>query len=612
MLKRIVAMTLCLVCLLLCFAGCGKSELDKGAYIRMYLGEPVYDLDPLKAFDNQSTLQIVSLLFEGLFEADENGKAKKALVDEYEYVVDEERGTYTLVLTLKESFWSDGVPVTATDAQFAFVRLFKSSHPAKAGLYCIKNARAIAEGNKSVDTLGVVPKGQDLEIEFEYDVNVDAFLTELCSPALYPLRSDKVEGNVNWAKSTENFVCNGPFTVRTMNFNTKEKDGFVLERNSYFYRDRLKDKDDKTITPFRIVLDFSTPGADQLATLNSGNEGSLQFLGYIPLASRAGLSADLVKKMDVTNAASTHTLYLNENAVIGGKTLFADKNVRKALSLALDRTEIANALVYAEAATGLVPTTLLNRADKKATFRDKAEAYLSTSKNVEAAKDLLKEAGITASDYSFSITVNALDEEHLKIAELTKAAWAALGFKVSLQKLGVQEIVTLTVTENGDDEPQVETTKTGMYESLYQDALYSGNFEVIALDLVATSPSAFSYLAPFATAFSGNLTNVDYTQNPTFALSTHITGYNSEAYNAKIEAAYAEKNEKQRAVLLHEAEGILMDEMPAIPVVFNQTTALCAKGVSRVKNSFFALKFNKTKLKNYWEIAIRDGFVEEE
>ena len=66
MMKRVLALILCLASVLLCLAACAKDENDKGAYVRMYLTEPIYDVDPLNAFDNEATLQVVSLLFEGL------------------------------------------------------------------------------------------------------------------------------------------------------------------------------------------------------------------------------------------------------------------------------------------------------------------------------------------------------------------------------------------------------------------------------------------------------------------------------------------------------------------------------------------------------------------
>ena len=612
MIKRVTALLLCLATIVLCLAGCSHGDNDKGAYIRMYLTEPVYDMDPLEAFDNAEALQVVDLLFVGLFKADENGKPKKSLVDSYKYTEDKKEGKYTLLLTLKSTNWSDGVAVSANDVQFAFRRLFKTdvSHPAVAMLCNIKNAREIIAGNTSEDHLGVsVVDNLNVEIEFEGHADMDNFLTALCSPALYPLREDVVEVNPNWAKKNSTIVCSGPFMVRSMK--PDEKDGFVLERNSYYMRNRSKDDLDKYVTPFRIVVDYTTDAAKQFELYNAGEAGTIYYFGHIPLSVRTDAAkADALKKVDVTDAASTHVYYLNEKAEIGGKTLFADVKVRQALSLALDRQAMADAIVYAKAADGIVPYTVLNRPGKKTEFRKKAESYLAASANVEAAKNLLKEAGITASDYEFSITVASYKEDHIAMAELAKAAWKALGFKVDVKVLKPTEVMETTV----DATTGVETTSgTDVWANPYKTALETGDFEVIALDLVATSADAFSVLAPFAKAFSGNAINLDTTVNPNYELTPHITGYDSEAYNAKIEEAFTAAKSKDRATKLHEAEAILMNDLPVIPVVYNQNAALASKKLGKIESNFFCnADFTKTKLSGYWKIALRDEFVKEE
>ena len=599
--KRIVALTLCLAFLLLALVGCARNEEDKGAYIRMYLSEPVYDLDPLNAFDNQAALQIVSLIYEGLFTVDEDGDVKGALVDEYEYIEDEEKGTYKLVLTLKDTKWSDGVPVTASDAQFSFLRLFSNGvHSAAAGmLFDIKNARAIAAGNDSRDHLGVVVTDPNtLEIEFERNIDVDAFLPILASPALYPLRADKLDVNKYWNLVGDEVICSGPFRISSMNFS--EADGFVLDRNNYYYLDREKDDLDKYVTPYRIIVDYSTPAVDQLAKLNSTEAGALYYFGYIPLAARTADYADTLKKLDVTPSNSTHVYYMNQSIAP-----FNNASVRKALSLALNREAMAQAIVYAEAATALVPETLLYRADKSATFRDKAASYLATSDDVEAAKQLLRDANINAADYSFSLTVNSDSEEHMAMADLAVTAWKALGFKVTLNALGAKEIVEVKDGNN---------VFTGAHTNAYREALQSGSFEVIALDLVATAPTALSYLAPFAAAFSGNgyTVSVDENGQSVYNVAPHVTGYNSADYNAKIDAAQNELNEKKRAALLEEAEAILMNDMPVIPVIYNKNVSLVGKKLSGVKSNFFCPNvLTDAKLSGYWKIAIRDGFVVE-
>ena len=606
--KRIVALLLCLVSVVLCLTACAKNEDDKGAYIRMYLSEPVYDLDPLTAFDNEAALQVISLLYEPLFYAEDDGDVKKGLVDDYEYVKDEDNDKYSLILYLKETCWSDGVAVSAKDVQFSFLRLFDTnvSHPATALLYDIKNARAIVAGD-SKDHLGVsIVNNTTVEIEFERDIDVDDFLVNLTSPALYPLRDDVVEGNENWAKSRSSIVCSGPFQLRSMNLTAE--DGFILERNAYYYRDRTKDDLDKYVTPFRLIVNYKKDAVEQLKQFGSEDKGALYYFGHIPLEARKdGSFAELLEDVKTSDAASTHVYYLNHKVAP-----FGDANVRKALSLAIDRNAIVDAVVYAKAAEGLVPYTVLNRPDRDAEFRDKVDELISASANVEEAKRLLSEAKITPSAYSFSITVAAYDEDHMEMAKLVQAAWKALGFNVSINDLDVKPIMEWVDDDPNDAIPPVEEA-TGMYTNPYREALQSGDFDVIALDLVATSPDAFSYLAPFATAFSGNAINMDYNTNPNYDLTPHITGYQSEAYEAKIEEAYAAEKNRKTAKLLAEAEKILIaDDMAVIPIVHNQDVSLRSKQLKGIDTNFYCnANFIKAKLKNHWELALRDGFVEE-
>ena len=603
MFKRTLALLLCLV-LLAGFVGCTSLKhgiFDKGAYIRAYLSEPIYDFDPLAAFDNEANLRIVSMLFVGLFRADENGKPQKDLVDKYEYAEDKERGTYVLTLKLKTTQWSDGVAVSASDAQFAFRRLFDSevSHPATSLFYDIKNARKIITDDASIDNLGVsVVDPTTLEIEFEQAINLDTFLVALCSPAVFPMRADIVEQKPNWAKKPSTMVCSGPFLLRAINYT--EDDGFILERNSYYLRDRQKDELDKTVLPFRIVVTYTTEAADQLATFNNGTSGALQYIGYVPVDLRSDAA---LKKAEVTDAPSTFSLYLNETADIGGTKLFAKTEVRQALSAAVDRAALVEAVTYAKAADGLVPWTIPERAGNKTDFRKKAESYLSASADTDGARALLQSAGVNASSYSFSIAVRKGDPDQLAMAELVAAAWGELGFHVTVKQLGTYEI--MEKDEEGKD------VKTGMYASKYAEAMAAGDFEVIALDLVATAPDAFSVLAPFAKAFSGNATILDETINPNYDLTPHITGYDSADYNEKIEAAFKETNAKKRAALLHEAEAMLMNDLPVIPLVYNQNVSLSSKKLKKVGADFYApAVFIKAKLSGYWDIALAEGFVE--
>ena len=74
MMKKVIALLLCVLMLVPVLASCNQKvdENDKGAYIYMYLSDQVYDLDPAYAYNNESALRVVSLLFDNLFVLDEN------------------------------------------------------------------------------------------------------------------------------------------------------------------------------------------------------------------------------------------------------------------------------------------------------------------------------------------------------------------------------------------------------------------------------------------------------------------------------------------------------------------------------------------------------------
>lgn len=590
--------------------------VDPGAYIRMYVSEPIYNFDPALAFNNEAALRIVSLMYDNLFVLGENGKPEKSLVKKYE--IDKNENSITLTLRT-DTYWSDGSPIASKDVFFAWERLLDAtkSFEAAALLYDVKNARACKEGDVSIEDVGIeLLNDTQIKIHLNENANPDNFILNLTSYALVPLRKDivgRTEYEIDWAKSPIIMVTSGPFRLRTISYEP-ETAGLTLERNAYYQRNFLNDKPDKAVTPYRIIVDYTKTG-EQI--FEAYENGEIFYLGDLPLDVRSTKSLEEWSKYGkVTDAMSTHSYLFNENAVIryynaaefanlkydqsyfteklvegtDGDKIFANAKVRKALSLALNRSDIANAVVLAEAATGLVPNGVFETSNKNNLFNNNRSTSLSASADLSAASALLAEAGVDPAKYMFAISVPAYDEVHLKIAQMVQAAWTELGFHVA--------IMPIENVNNADKATSTNATILGIKDDIFAQNYAAGLFEVLPIDYTAFSPSALSVLAPFAKGYTGNASIEP--QGTEFTVATHISGYNSEAFNAKIAEAYDTADLEARAKILHEAEAILLEDMPIVPVVYNKNFRVSSNMLSKISYSYYGYAiFTKTKLKNY-------------
>lgn len=622
--KKILALVLCAIMLLPTLASCkGKDENYVGPIINMYLNEMVYDFDPLYAFNNESALKIVSLLYEPLFRINEKGKLEKALVKDYEYEVDELNKEYTLTLKFNETNWSDGTYVSSNDLVYAWKRIMdpENSNEAAALLYDIKNARAVKNGDSSIDTLGVYSVDElEVQIVFEQDIDIDMFLYNLTSFALVPLREDIVAKNSDWAKKSATIVCSGPFIIRSTDYGMDPRvdeeniaKELVLERNSYYYRDKLKDDIDKAVAPYKIKVTYESTPEQQIDLYNGG---TVFFLNYIALSKRAEMQSSVTLYDD----ASSHTYIFNTEALIQkagsseGVALFADAKVRQALSCAIDRNAIAAQIVYAKPATGIVPHGIFETNTPEVDYRDTAPAVINTAADTAKAQALLAEAGVNPSDYTFAISIRSGKEVHQAIADAVCAAWCALGFNVSVN---VVEPIVNNDEYYGEDPQQdicddvFNETYFYRHPEMYKDKPEIRSFEVLGVDLVAQSIDAFGVLAPFAAGFTGQA--IDFsaaegdgalTGDVEYVTPLHISNYNSEEYNAKIEEAFAQKDYAARYEILKQAEQILMNDMPAMPIIFNQNARLVSDELSHIEYTWQGFAdFRDTMLEDFERFA---------
>ncbi len=601
--KKILSLALALAMCLICFVGCTQIEDDdpngKGAKIDVYMGTKVYDLDPAIAYTDESTSKILSLIFEGLMEVDENGKLSKALMKEYEVSENPKTGVTEMDITINETYWSDGSLVQTNDIIYAWKRILDPAFnsPAAVMLYCIKGAYDRKMGNIGEDDIGIYSKSKDkMTIEFEDGADIDEFLYSLASLALVPVRETKVKTYPDtWSKKSSDLSTNGAFKVKKFSGNVGEE--IILERSTYYYLSQQTNTEalDKYVTPYQIIFHYAEPLDMSVVYAPGAEKDIISLVAQEDLFYVSNLTASVLdnfKSSDVKykDIASTYSYYFNTNSAIGSNAA-----VRYALSIALDRTAIAEALGNkSKAATGLIPSMIFNT-KKGTSFRKEGGDILSTSANITAAQSALTEAGVnpatyeeiylyyikdvTNDSYQSASTENGFGymSKEKTIATYAKQAWEQLGFKVVLKGVTAEE-----------------------HAKVYAN----GQYDVIGLDYQMMSAYPAYALASFATTYSGRVLETETASDVTYTALPHVSGYASEEYDALITSAFAAESQKEKAEILHKAEELLIKDAPVVPVIFN-SEAYVTSGLSGLETNFWgATDFKKAYLNNYVEYLI--------
>ena len=609
--KRILTLTLALVMLLstvLGLASCGIE--DNGAIINAYYVGEMYDFDPARAVLDDDAMRVMSLLYEPLFTLDEKGRLKNALAESYEIFRDEENGEYRMEITLKPTMWSDGMKgaVKASDVVYAWKRILEPDFqsPAAPLLYAIENAveaKTAAEENGhpiTTEDIGAAAVNEDtISITFrkvyDADGNVvepdyDAFLRNLTSVALAPVCQQVVSASEDyWSKLSYTVVSNGPFKIAKLDVTFGE---FTLERNPY-YEYSYEEKDealtaspDAHVTPYQIATDWSL-SSEKMADLFA--KSSLFIMSDMPLALRKEMKDDI----EANDTLSTMSVLLN---TAKADSALASAAIRRTLSAVLNRQEIADLLVFAKPATGFISGGVFETDSRRDTFREEGGNLLTaTEKDPGFAADFGKLSAMQK-----RLTVGYNDTEADKaVATYLKTAWEALGFTVTLRALSYDEVDANTSAAGA---AYNNSQLLGAYYNNFKSG--TATLDALIVDCQMLSTDAFTALAGFSTTLNGNgvsgLNTTPDSLKQNVAPIANVTGFANAEYDALIDKAYAESDIEKRAEYLHDAEELLLEEMPVIPLTFGQCHYLTAKQIKNVDVGYYGYPiFTKTKLKNY-------------
>ncbi|MBE6683420.1 MAG: hypothetical protein E7595_04610 [Ruminococcaceae bacterium] len=581
--KKFISLMLCLLFCVGALAGCGGlDEEEKGANIRVYLTDYPYTLDPAVIQVNSDVEQILSLIFEPLTTIDEDGKVIPCLATEWYYKYDEIYQLHKMYFELKDTKWSDNRTVTADDVIYAWRRILSPEidSPYASLLYAINGARDVKSGVGTIDDLGLAAVDDTLlEVTFSTDLfgteeadqlaaaeYCQLFAEQVANVHLAPSREDIVtryeKAGEDWAGNAANIVCNGPFRVQSMDMPREKRENeedfsgkfackLVLERNAYYMRDAEEDALDKYVLPYRITCyymegqyEYYEDATDQTQKFFQAKryiDGELYFLSSFEKETYEYFKEDI----ETQQTLNGYAFYFNT-----ASEALKDANVRKALSLALDRNDItANVTGTGEVpATGYVPTGVFD-VDYKSDFREVGGNLYNTAADPDGAKALLsgKKGSFTIkylvpqNDYTVK-TYRKINYANVyeNVAKAAAESWKKLGFDVTCEGLDPTE---------------------------YVEALTTRNYDVIGVNILSGSVDAFGYLAPFAKEYSGTSVVVD---NATATLeeifNPHYTNIDDADYSNLITSALKATNRADRAKLLHDAEAKLVELCPATMV----------------------------------------------
>lgn len=479
-------------------------------------------LDPTLNVYSRSSI-VLQNMFRGLYKIGPDDQTMPALAEGYK--TDDSGTIYTF--TLKEGLkWSDGSPLTATDFEYAWKRVLDPEVASGASwyLYYIKNARAYNNGETTADEVGVKAlDDRTLEVTLE---NPTAYFIELtCVTAYYPVKKDVVETE-GWTQKAETLISNGPFMAKEI----KPKEKLVLVKNPNYV-----DADQVKLDALDIVY-IESPEAELAAYMN-GDVDVSDNVSKEALTQYKGSS-----EFFVANRIGTSYYDINNS-----REPFNDARVRRALAMSLEREVIINNIIQGtyKPAFGFVPYGIPYAPEPGKEYRDVVGNLFE--ENVGEAKKLLAEAGYPdGQGFPTLRLITTSSQTNKDVAQAFQGMWK--------QNLGIDvEIVT--------------------FESkLYWDEFDVGNFDVAFDGWTGDYPDP--------------MTNLDLFMLENTADDNRWVGEKAERYDALLRENMALVDNAQRYKNFEEAEKLLMEDMPVIPIYYMNDEYLAKPYVSGVLKSY--------------------------
>ncbi|MBW4827603.1 MAG: peptide ABC transporter substrate-binding protein [Clostridiaceae bacterium] len=491
--------------------GDSEEKLAEEQILRVNWSQEPPDLDPQTTTD-QVSFWIINATYEGLVRLDADGNVQPGLAEKWDEEETEDGGVkYTF--HLRDAQWSDGTPITAEDFEYSW---FKAIDPEVAAEYSyqltdtagIKNAAKFFAGEiKDKEEVGIKAVDEKtFEVELERDIPF--FLSLTSFPTFIPAQKAALEefGDA-FASEADKMVYSGPFVISEWEHEQK----LNLKKNEKYW-------DAENVKLEEIHGDMIT---ENNTAINLYETGDLDVTGVAP-----EFLDNYKDSEEFENLAEATTWYIQYNCE---DKYLKNQNLRYALSLAIDKQSfvdnvLANGSIVAE---GLTPTLLPGKDGKEfAENRGNILPKYDPEKAKEYLDKGLEELGITKEELEKHLTfLTGESDVAKKQAAAIQNMWK--------QNLGIEaeiETVAFKIRIDRYNRKDYTTTFAG-WGGDYNDPL-------TFMDLWVTD--------------GGN----------------NDTGWGNEKYDEAIKKAIEGEGDERIDAMI-EAEKVLAEELPIIPIYYN-------------------------------------------
>ncbi|MDQ0320749.1 peptide/nickel transport system substrate-binding protein [Pararhizobium capsulatum DSM 1112] len=357
--------------------------------------------DPIKTTQNID-FWVFSNVYDVLIRVDKTGtKLEPGLAESWS--VADDGVTYTF--KIRDAKFSDGSPITATDAAYSLLRIRDN----EGSLW--------SDGYKVIDTAEAT---DDHTLVIKLKTPSAPFLSTLAMPGASIISKAGMEsmGEEAYAEAP---IASGAFSVKEW----RRGDRVILEKNPNFWEaDRVK----------LDGVEWIAIPDDNTLVLNV-QAGELDAIIMAPFSRVAELKKDenLIVHLD-PSTREDHLLINHEHGPL------AKKEVREALDMAIDKQAIVDTVTFGlgQVANSYIPKGALYHYDDN----------LQRPYDPEKAKQMLADAG--ASDLTLNYIVNAGNEVDEQIAVLLQQQLAKAGITANLQKVDPSQSWDMSVAGDYD------------------------------------------------------------------------------------------------------------------------------------------------------------------